>query len=42
MPALFVRQTWEELKRMEAWYQSQGIKPRDIDFGGFVEPGALR
>lgn len=36
LPSLFVHQTYRELKRMEAYYREQGIRPREIDFGAFV------
>jgi hypothetical protein len=36
MNAGFVRQSWAELKRLEAWFYAQGVKPRDIDLGAFV------
>lgn len=36
MIAGFVRQSWADLKRLEAWFYEQGVKPRDIDLGAFV------
>jgi len=32
----FVRQSWVDLKRLEAWFVAQGVRPRDIDLGAFV------
>lgn len=33
----FVRETWRDLKKLEAWFYAQGVKPRDIDMGAFVQ-----